>query len=149
MDRLRNAGWLILIQPLALGLQILRSLEVNGARSPINRQFLDHQFVFWASSVDSDERVAVLVNLVLFVGAIVVGLTAITRGRGRERVAVVATAQAVVAVTGLLWYQGDAPALVARIVPVQFGRWTSALFLACALMALALTTRGRKPLARR
>jgi hypothetical protein len=138
--RLRSAGWLIGIPPLALGLRFLSDADLSGLTGSITTDFLRSQFAFW--DVSSDFRVRVALNLILFLVAGITCLVAITAARGRIVVISVAAVQAVVALTGLVWdfeaRRGLPPEFIVRTIPVGWGRYTSFFYVVIALIALAL-----------
>jgi hypothetical protein len=141
MDRISNAGWLVWIPPLALGLQLLRAMDLDGLDGPVTRAFLDRNLLFFASGVPGDFRPRVFLSLVLFLAAIVVGGMAILMGASRVPLMVVAAAQAVVALVGLVWDFGrgaSVPDFIFHTVPAPGGRWTCFFFLVVALGAVGL-----------
>jgi hypothetical protein len=141
--RLRSAGWLIGIPPLALGLQCLDVADASPTAT-FPTTFLKVQFAFWDSGISSSFRPRIFLNLVLFLVAGVTCLVAVTAGRARTLVIVVAAVQAVVALTGLVWRsnfvfgRADAPDFILHTIPVFEGRATSGFFLLIALTALGL-----------
>lgn len=102
MVRIRQAGWLIGIPPLALGLVILRTIDTFTLTGDPTRELLTQQFAFWSSDIASDFRPRVVLNLILMVASGIACLYAITAARGRTLVIAVAGAQAFVALCGLV-----------------------------------------------
>jgi hypothetical protein len=149
MIRLRSAGLLIGIPPLVQGLRFLELADVSGSLTgTYTTDFLRFQFAFWDSDIPSGFRLRVALNLVLFLAAVITCLAAITVARARVVVIVVAAAQAVVAITGLMWEgafiiaplagSGVPPGPILHTIPVNAGRYTSSLYLTIALVALRL-----------
>jgi hypothetical protein len=137
--RLRSAGWLIGIPPLALGLRFLQAADLAGS---VATEFMRSQFAFWDSGVSSDFRFRIALNLALFLVAGITCLVAIAAAAGRTVVIVVAAAQAVVALSGLIWdfaaRRDLPPEFVLKTMPVSWGRYTSFFYLMIALTALGL-----------
>jgi hypothetical protein len=152
--RLRSAGWLIGIPPLALGLRFLSDADLDGLTGTFTTDFLRSEFAFWDSGAASDFRVRIALNLVLFLVAGITCLVAVAAAAGRTVVIVVAAVQAVVALSGLIWdfaaRRDLPPEFVLRTMPVSWGRYTSFFYLVIALTALGLalsvpTTRPVQP----
>jgi hypothetical protein len=143
MGRIQHAGWLVAVPPLAMGLDLLGRIDSDGLTGSFTRQFVKTRFEFWSGDVNADFRPAVALNLTLFVAAGVAFVWALVSVRARILVIVVAAAQAVVALTGVVWDFLDRrspPEFVLHTIPVMWGRWTSFLYLGCALVALLLAS---------
>jgi hypothetical protein len=116
-------------------------MDIDSLNGPLTRAFLDRNFLFFASGLPSDFRPRVLLSLVLFIAAIVVAFMAIVIGQGRTALMVVAAAQGVVSLLGLIWDLNrgrDVPDFIFHTMPVPGGRWTCFFFLVCALGAIGL-----------
>lgn len=156
MHRVRTAGCLLLVPPLAVVLDMLQVADRATLRgNPGADDFLRTEFGFWRSGVAADVRLELAVHLVLTAVAVVAGVAAIVTGRHRFVVFIVAVAQAIVTLPGVIWdhvtfHVAPPDWIVKAPLPVPGGRWTSIMFLAAALAAAALTRpTGRTRLARR
>jgi hypothetical protein len=141
MVRIRQAGWLVGIPPLGLGLQFLRLVDIDSVTGSITRNFLTTNFTFWTDDLPSDFKPRQFLTLALFLASAVVALVAVAFGRARTAVIVVSAIQAVIAFAGLVWdfTRGrDLPEFLLHVVPAAGGRATSFFFLAFALIALGL-----------
>jgi len=145
---LRSAGWLILVPPVFviehLGLVLDRRADLKSIRN-----FVEATFGFWRSGLPIEYRVRPLVNLLLFLGAIAVGLVTVVGGVGRIAALLVAAAQALVCPVGIIWdhggYRSFPPEAIRRLPAPPGGRFTSAFYLLLAIAAFVLALVDRTP----
>lgn len=131
------------IPPIGLLLRYLSDADFDSPVGGAARQLLESQFGFWTDTVPSDFKLRLVLNLALFLSAIVVGFWAIVLGGNRMALVVVAAAQSVVALVGVVFDfaggRGDIPDVIAHTIPAPGGRYTSFVFLALAVVALGLS----------
>lgn len=137
---------MLLVPVLGIAFEALRVADRATLRgNPGADDFLRDEFGFWRDGLPGHVRLQLLVHVVVTVAAVVVALRPT-----RTLVLAVAAAQAITALPGVLWdyaslHRAPPEWILKAPLPVPGGRWTSIVYLAVALLALALvTTRTRR-----